>query len=306
VPPSADTIVMVEHTEERSGFFVIEAAQEKGAHILRRGEDARKGTVLLHRGIRLGAAEVGVCAAVGKPKVNVFRRPRVAVICTGSELRGAGDRVKAHEIRDSNGPAVCAALADWGFPEVDFSLVADRKEELTQALRRALKRHDAVLFTGGVSAGAYDFVPDAVNAVGATIRFRGLRMRPGKPTLYATAQDNRHIFGLPGNPLSVFTALHEFALPALRQLAGFDARQCRVAYGLPLAEEIQSAGGWTFFKLAKLNVAPGGVSVAAVASASSADLASAAHADGVIAVPPDRTKLVAGEIVSFLPWRPLP
>ncbi len=305
VPPSTDTVVMVEHTEERDGLVTINVEQEKGSHILRRGEDARRGTVLLPQGVRLGAAEVGVCAAVGKPLVKVFRRPSIVVICTGSELRGAGDRVKAHEIRDSNGPALCAALADWGFPGVSFSLVADRKGDLAKALRRALKLHDVVLFTGGVSAGAYDFVPDAVSAVGATIRFRGLRMRPGKPTLYASADGNRHIFGLPGNPLSVFTALHEFALPALRRLAGFDARRCRMSFDLPLAEEVQSTGGWTFFKLAKLRAEPGGVSVAAVPSASSADLASAARADGVVIVPPDRTRIVAGEIVSFRPWRPL-
>ncbi|HSW51436.1 MAG TPA: gephyrin-like molybdotransferase Glp [Bryobacteraceae bacterium] len=306
IPPGADTVVMVEQAEESGGLVTIKSPEAKGAHILRRGEDSRKGAVLLARGCRIGAGQVGVLAAVGKASVKVHRQPRIAVLCTGSELRRAGDRVLAHEIRDSNGPAVCAALTQWGFPGARSMLVADRRPALVAALRRALNRQDVVLFTGGVSAGAYDFVPDAIKAAGARIRFHKLRMRPGKPTLYATAPSNRHIFGLPGNPLSVFTALHEFALPALRRLAGCGAEESRVLYRLPLAEEAHSEGGWLWCKVASLESAPGGLAVRPVRSASSGDLVSAGRADGVILLPPERKRFAAGELVAFRPWRPLP
>ncbi len=306
LPPGADTVIMVEQTEEHDGMVIIKAPEASGAHVLHRGEDARKGTTLLSRGTRIGAAQIGVCAAVGKAEVKVHRPPRITVLCTGSELRGVDDHVRPHEIRNSNGPALCAALAQWGFPGVRFRVVADDRAALLAALRRALARHDVVLFTGGVSAGAYDFVPDAVVAAGATIRFHKLRMRPGKPSLYATAPGNRHIFGLPGNPLSVFTSFHEFALPALQRLAGCPAEACRTAWPLPLAEAAQSEGGWMWCKLARLIAGPHGLAVAPVPFASSADLVSAGRADGVVLLPPDRTRFAAGDVVAFRPWRPLP
>jgi molybdopterin molybdotransferase len=306
IPPGADTVIMVEQTEERDGMVTIKSREARGAHILRRGEDSRKGAVVLPRGCRIGAGQVGVLAAVGMATVKAHRQPRIAILCTGSELRRVSDRVRPHEIRDSNGPAVCAALGQWGFPGARSTLVADRKSALVAALRRALNRHDVVLFTGGVSAGAYDFVPAAVEAAGAKIRFHKLRMRPGKPTLYATAPGNRHIFGLPGNPLSVFTALHEFALPAMRRLAGSGIEECRASYWLPLAEEALSEGGWRWCKVARLESGPGGLSVRPVRSASSGDLVSGGHADGVILLPPERTRFAAGELVAFRPWRPLP
>jgi molybdopterin molybdotransferase len=214
--------------------------------------------------------------------------------------------VRPHEIRNSNGPALCAALAQWGFPEVRFRVVADQQAALLAALRVALSGADVVLFTGGVSAGVYDYVPEAVEAAGATIRFHGLSMRPGKPTLYATAQGNRHIFGLPGNPLSVLTSFHEFALPALYRLAGCPAEACRTAWSLPLAEATQSAGGWLWCQLARLINGPKGLAVAPVPFASSADLVSAGRADGAILLPPDRTRFAVGECVTFRPWRPMP
>jgi molybdopterin molybdotransferase len=262
--------------------------------------------VLLPRGARIGAAQVGVCAAVGKAEVKVHRRPRVTVLCTGSELREVRDRVRPHEIRNSNGPALCSVLAEWGFPGVRLRVVADDRTALLGSLRRALARHDAVLFTGGVSAGAYDFVPEAIAAAGATIRFHKVRMRPGKPSLYATAPGNRHIFGLPGNPLSAFTSFHEFALPALQRLAGSPAEDCRVPWRLPLAEAVRSEGGFLWCKLARLAAGPRGLAVAPVPFASSADLVSAGRADGVILLPPDRKRFEAGEFVAFRPWRPLP
>ncbi|RPI08625.1 MAG: molybdopterin molybdenumtransferase MoeA, partial [Acidobacteriales bacterium] len=174
IPPGADTVIMVEQTEERDGMVTIRSSEKRGAYILRRGEDAARNAVLLRAGTKLGAAQVGVCAAVGRALVKVHRRPRVAILCTGSELRSVKDRVRPHEVRDSNGPALRVALAQWGFPGARFSQVADRPAPLLAALRRAMQRHDVVLFTGGVSAGKYDLVPDAVAAAGAVLRFHKL------------------------------------------------------------------------------------------------------------------------------------
>ena len=305
VPVGADTVAMQEDTEESNGMATVRSAEARGANILRRGEDAAKGTILLARGTRMGAAEVGVCAAVGKAFVKVHARPRVTVLCTGSELRGISDPVRPHEIRNSNGPALCAALQQWGYPGARYIQVADRRSALVAALRRAVKRHDVVLFTGGVSVGSYDYVREAVEEAGAKVRFHGVSMKPGKPTLYATLPSGRHVFGLPGNPLSSLTAFHEFALPALRKLAGRPAEACRPAWPLPLAEAIAAESRKLRCVLARLVADPGGLSAAPVHSASSADLVAAARADGVVLLPPDRAHYPAGEVVMFRPWRPL-
>ncbi|MCC7175238.1 MAG: molybdopterin molybdotransferase MoeA [Bryobacterales bacterium] len=306
VPPGADTVVMAEQARPGYGVVEIHSSIAAGSNILRRGEDARKGAVLLAAGTRLGAAEIGVCAAVGRTAVRVHRRPRVTLLCTGAELRAAGSRVRPHEIRNSNGPALCAALAQWGYPGTRFATVTDQRPKLLAALRRALRRYDVVLLSGGVSVGKYDLVPAAVADAGAVTRFHGVRMKPGKPTLYATATGGRHIFGLPGNPLSSLTALHEFVLPALRRLSGQPIDSCRIAWPMALAAPAEPGGGRVHHMLARLVSEESGLSVAPVISQSSADLASAAGADGVVLVPVSRRSPGAGETVLFRPWRPLP
>lgn len=305
VPPGADAVVKVEQTEETDGLVAIRLPAEDASNILSKGEDARKGAVLLPRGARLDAMRIGVCAAVGKGMVKVHRLPQVTILCTGSELRRVEDRVEPHEIRNSNGPTLCAALEQWGFPKTRFCSVADRPAALVAALKRALGRNDVVLFTGGVSVGRYDFVRQAVEDAGAKVRFHGVRMRPGKPTLYATAPQNRHIFGLPGNPLSSLTAFHEFVLPAVRRLAGCPAGECRLGWPLPLAESAKPDGVFVRCILASLVAYESSLAVAPVTFQSSADLVSAGYADGVIVLPAGPARIEAGGLVTFRAWRPL-
>jgi molybdopterin molybdotransferase len=248
----------------------------------------------------------GACAAVGKASVRVHRRPRVALVATGAELRPAGAKVGAHQVRNSNGPALAAALRTWGFAEVAELSSPDNLRTLIARLRRALRAGQVVLVTGGVSVGKYDYVRRAVEAVGGRVRFHGVAMKPGRPLLYATAGGGRHVFGLPGNPLSAMVAFHEFALPALRRLAGFAPGRCRPGLWLPLAGALAAKGGPMRFLPARLSWTPRGPVVEPVWSLGSADLVSAGRADGVIAVPAGTRALAAGELVEFRPWRPLP
>jgi molybdopterin molybdotransferase len=306
VPPGADTVVLVEQTTETDGCVTIRSSARRGANIFQRGEDCRRGAALLRPGTVIGSTETGVCAAVGKAELRVHRRPRVALLCTGAELRAVGDRVASHELRNSNGPALAAALAQWGFAGASQRQVPDREAALRAALRRALESHDVVLFTGGMSVGKYDFVRAALEAEGAVVRFHGLAMKPAKPTLYATVGTSQHVFGLPGNPLSAMTACHEFALPALRRLAGCAPAQCRPALRLPLDAPLCTKPGRVRCVLARVSWDSDGPRVHPVESRSSADLVSAGCADGTIIVPADTANLAAGSLVTFRPWRPLP
>ncbi len=306
VPPGADRIIKVEDAVERDGVVSISLPAEDARNILRRGEDARKGAVLVRPGASLDAMRIGVLAAVGKSRVRVRRRPRVAILCTGSELRRVQDTVAAHMIRNSNGPALQAALERWGFPGSRFRVVADRLATLVRALERALESNDVILVTGGVSAGKYDFVPEAAKGAGAKLRFHRVAMRPGKPTLYAAFSGNRHLFGLPGNPLSALTSFHEFALPAIRRLAGCPSGECRPGWPLPLRAPVAREPGFRRCALARIVQSGGVLQASPVPFRSSADLAAAALADGVVLAPPGAGELEAGTVVTFRAWRPLP
>ncbi len=306
VPPGADTVVMVEHTNRSNGSVNFLARPRKGANIFRKGENAGKGKLLFARGTHLGALQVGVCAAVGKAHVKVRRRPRIALLCTGEELRDAADGVRSHEARNSNGPALCAALDAWGYAGVTHDTAPDDLRMLTSRLKRIAAEHDLILLTGGVSVGKYDFVREATERIGATVRFHGVAMKPGKPLLYATLSGNRHVFGLPGNPLSAMTAFHGFALPALRRMSGMAARECRPSLRVRLASKLTSKGGRERNTLARLSWTGDGPRVVPVKSHSSADLVAGGKANGVIAVPANVLEIAAGALVEFRPWRPLP
>ena len=306
VPPGADAVVKVEETRETDTAVIFSKRIKAGVNIRKRGEEAKKGALLLSKGALLGAVQMGLCATVGKAKPKVYPRPRISVLCTGEELRSASDSVGGHELRDSNGPSLCTALSLWGYGGVSHRTVPDDPKVLAARIKRAVTEHDVVILSGGVSVGKYDFVPEAIKRAGGRIRFHGVAMRPGKPELYATVGANKHIFGLPGNPLSVMTGFYEFALPAVRRLSGVEPKLCQVSFNLPLARAVGGLPKLVRFMLARLVYNKKGVSVMPIKGHGSGDLISGALADGVIVLPKKAGKVSALSVVEFRPWRPLP
>ncbi|MHC4605923.1 MAG: molybdopterin molybdotransferase MoeA [Planctomycetota bacterium] len=306
VPPGADTVVMVEQTGEKNGTVTFLSGVQEGANIFRRAEDAREGETLLSRGTVLGPMQLGVCAAVGKAELKVHHSPEVSLLCTGEELRGVRAPVETHQMRNSNGPALCAALVAWGFADPGYRRLPDDLPALASQLKKAAAERDVVLLTGGVSKGKYDFVREAVERIGADIRFHGVAMKPGKPLLYATLPENKHVFGLPGNPLSAAVGFHEFVLPVLRRLSGVVADRCCPSVRVPLASPVSSTGGRVRFVLGRLLWGEDGPHAEPVKSKSSADLVAGGRADGAIVVPADARELGPGTMVDFRIWRPLP
>jgi len=303
IPPRADAVVMIEQTDETGGLVTFQTKVPAGSNIRKRGEDAKRGDVLLGKGALLGPVQIGLCAAVGKAELKVYARPHVAVLCTGEELRPVSARIRAHELRNSNGPALFAALLACGCTNVSLEVVPDDLGVLTLKVKQVMTEYHVLVLTGGVSVGKYDFVPEVMARVGAAIRFHGVAMKPGKPTLYATLPGNRHIFGLPGNPLSAMTSFYEFVLPALRRMSSTPEKECRPTMRLPLGRALRTKGERVKFVLGQLLWTKTGPSVRALKSHGSADLVAGAQADGVIVVPAGSQELPAGSHVEFRPWR---
>ncbi len=310
VPPGADTVVPVEDTTLRrfrgkpfADDVTVTAAIPAGANIFRRGENAERGSELLSAGSPLGPRQLAVAAACGYSVLNVHARPRVAILATGAELLDVAAALSGdHEIRDSNGPMIAALCEAHGCPVTLRSPVPDDEESTRAAIAEAAAKADAIVLTGGVSAGQYDFVRMALDVLGAAVGYHGLAMKPGRPQLFATLGGRTPVFGLPGNPLSATVGLYEFVLPALRRLSGCPSDACRPAWRLALAEPLPCKGSYLRFVPARLSHGKDGTRVLPLRAVGTADLVTGGLADGAILAPARAGLLPTDALVEFRPW----
>jgi molybdopterin molybdotransferase len=218
LPDGADAVVMVERTSSAGDQVTIEAAASPGDHIRRPGEDLRAGQVLFEPGTELGPGHLGVLASVGAETVEVVPPARVGVLSTGDELvAGVGD-LRPGQIRDSNRPMLLALVAQAGFVPVDLGTAPDDEGAITAAIERGVADCDAILSSGGVSVGDFDYVKVVLDRLGE-MHWWQVAVKPAKPLAFGTV-DGTPVFGLPGNPVSSLVSFELFARPALRQMTG--------------------------------------------------------------------------------------
>jgi molybdopterin molybdotransferase len=240
LPEGADAVVALEDAQLDGERVTPAAATPPGRHVRRAGEDLRAGEVVLRSGTRLGPGELAVAIAAGAAELRCARRPRVAIVCTGDELREPGAELAPGEIHNSNAAMLAALAALAGAqPAPSVEVVADDRESTEAALAEALAGADVVIASGGVSVGAHDHVKAALAALGVQERFWGLDLRPGHPTWFGTRGDQL-VFGLPGNPVSSHVTFTLFARPALRALQG-DARPLPRRDQAVLAQDVRQA-----------------------------------------------------------------
>ena len=222
IPPGADGVVPVEDVEKNGVTIRIMQAAPLHRYISGRGSDIQSGTVVLSRGIKLEAAQLAVAASIGAAQVNVFDAPRAAVLGTGDELVPITSNPRAEQIRNSNNLMLLSLLHGFGCSAVDLGTVPDDRELIRRKLLEGLE-HDLLFVTGGMSMGAYDYVPQLLAEIGVDLKITKLRIKPGKPFLFGTwrrKSRTSYVFGLPGNPVSSYVCTIRLARRLIDRLSG--------------------------------------------------------------------------------------
>lgn len=302
VPPGADAIVPVELTDAGTEKVTVTAPVPPGAHVRRAGDDVQAGDVVLRAGTELTAYRVAAVAATGVGEVLVHRRPRVAVLSTGSELVAPGEPVGRGQLPDSNSFLLAAAARAAGADVVRVGAVPDDAAALAGALARVAPDADLVVTSGGVSVGAYDVVKEVLAPL-AGMRFVAVAMQPGKPQGFGTLDDGTPVLALPGNPVSAFVSFEAFVRPAIQSLRGLSGEALHRPRTSGTATE-----GWSTPQ-GREQVIPvaldddGGVTTvrpAAERGSGSHLVAGLARANGLAFVPADVERVVAGDTVTVM------
>ena len=291
IPAGADTVVRVEHTESRGGQVLIRAVNGPGSHIRPAGEDIQKGELVLEKGRLLTPADIGLLASIGRSRVKLFRRPRVAVISTGDELLDVRDRPRPGKIVNSNGYTLAAAIRETGAVPVWFGIVRDHRKILAAALKRAA-RCDAVVTSGGISVGDYDMVREALRQAGARIQFWRVAQKPGHPLAFGGLY-NKPVFGLPGNPVSSAVSFLLYVRPALLKMMGHRNLFLPVIQAT-LEHEIKKSHGVKEFIRCRIRTDNGRSFVSSTGAQGAGVLRSLAMAQGLIVTNEEQTQLEKG------------
>ena len=312
LPPGADAVVKVEHTDAAEGVaelpdtVAILAAVPRGQDIRRAGSDMARGDPLLPAGAHIGPATIAVLAAAGHAHVSVHRRPRVAIVATGDELTPIGEPLGPASIPDSNSESIAAQVTAAGAEPVRLGIAVDDADAIRERLLEGILAADVLIVTGGVSVGAHDVVKDVFSQIGTLDLWR-VAIQPGKPLAYGNAPrpDGGYclLFGLPGNPVSSFVTFELFVRPALRRLRGDDPDGGRLLVPATLAEPVRKSAPRRAFLRVRLEPDPAlaGHYIAHLAGGQGSHVLSAlAVADGLAIIPEGAAEAPAGSHVEVI------
>jgi len=298
VPSAADAVQKVEVTRANGSAVEILESVTPGQFITPRASEIASGEVVAEAGREIGPAEMGVLASFGYANVSVGRRPRVAVMSTGSELVNVSSKPSGAQIRNSNSYTIAAYAERAGAIVDDLGTVEDTPEATRDALLRAAGNRDMVITSGGVSMGDYDLVKAALDEIGAEVFFDKVSIRPGKPTVFAR-RDKTFFFGLPGNPVSTSVTFNVFARPAIRKMQG-DANPALPLVRARLARSLKDASSRRSYLPARLSIEDGQAMAESLKWGGSSDLVAFMKATALIIVPEDVHEIEAGELVDVM------
>lgn len=301
LPPGTDAVVMLEYARALDSRVEVQRAVQPWENVVRQGSEAPAQGVVIRRGRRLGAGEMGLLASVGMARVRVFCQPRVAIFPTGDEIVPIDRLPEWFQVRNSNAVTLAAQIAAAGGVPVEFPVAPDQKPALCQLVQEGLEA-DLLLFSGGVSMGKYDFVEQVLQELGAKFFFQSVAIRPGKPLVFGRVRE-KFFFGLPGNPVSTYVTFELFARPALGLLQGAEF-ECPVFLRARLAKPLRQRTGLTAFMPARVALEATDPVVNLIGWQGSGDLVGVAAANCFLMIHPQQTDLAAGDWVDVLPKPP--
>jgi len=305
VPEGADAVLMIEYSSRSGNRIEVSRSVSAGENIVPTGAEGRRGDLLLSPGTRLDYASISVAAAVGRSRLVVHAKPKVAVLSTGDEIVDVDVPPGSSQIRNSNTYSLAAQINAVGGNAVLLPIAPDEPLRLRELLAEALDC-DLVLIAGGVSMGKYDLVEQGLAALKAEFFFAGAKIQPGKPVVFGRvscgaepATEPKYFLGLPGNPVSTMVTFQLFAKPLVQALAGAQP-QPMVFLHAKLKKSIQTKTGLKRFLPARFSGAFESAEVELMLWQGSGDIATISRSNCFLVVPPDRERIEAGEWVPVL------
>lgn len=298
LPNNANVVIQYELLTIEKGIAKVNLeAVKEFQNIHKKGLDRRQGDILIKKDTVISPAEIGVLATVGKSMVKVARQPKVMIVSTGNELVEVSKTPAEHQIRRSNVYTLVSLLEKLGI-KAETTHILDNKETLTGKIGSFLNDYDVLLFSGAVSKGKFDFIPEVLNSLGVKKLFHNVKQRPGKPFWFGK-KDNKTIFAFPGNPVSTFVNCLKYFYPWV-QKSMHVAETKRQAI---LTEDFYFKPELSYFLQVKLEQVEGELFATPIAGRGSGDLANLADTDAFLELPDDRSNFTKGEVFPIINYR---
>jgi len=298
VPRNANAVVMLEDTLQVKDEVHVWSPVTPGENVSKRGEDVREGEVAAEVGARLKPQHLGLIGALGVSEVEVFEKPRIAILATGNELVELGRRLRGSQVFDVNRLVLSSLCFDLGAETLDLGIARDDVGEISEKLRLGLERADALITSGGTSVGGSDLVPDAVNEVGKPgVVVHGVAMRPAMPTALAVV-DGKPVLIFPGNPVAAMVGFEVFARPLIFRMLGLKRVESRFEVQARVTRRMATTLGRRNFVRVRVFQTGGELRAEPISARGSSLISTMTRANGYVVVAEDREGLEEGELVT--------
>jgi molybdopterin molybdotransferase len=298
IPRGADAVVMLEDTKQIKNEIEVWSTATPSMNVSKTGEDVRKGETAVAAGTRLKPQHLGLLAALGTTAVNVFKKPKIAVLATGNELAEAGNELKSSQVFDVNRLVLSSLCVELGAETLDLGIARDDVDAILTKLKLGLDNADAVITSGGTSVGGSDVVPDAVNKVGKPgVVVHGVAMRPAMPTALGIV-NGKAILVLPGNPVAAMVGFEVFARPLIFRMLGMKQAETRFNLQAKIKRRIAVALGRKNYVRVRVLEKNHELLAEPISARGSSMISTMTRANGYVVVPENREGLEKGEMVS--------
>jgi molybdopterin molybdotransferase len=297
IPKGANAVIMIENTKKYDGTLEVWMQLAMGGNVSKKGEDVKKGEIVVTAGTRLKPYHLALLAALGNGKVKVTEKPRIAILATGNELADADSKLSGSQIYESNRVMLLAMCRELGAEPADLGIVKDDMNDIAEKLRMGLQNYDAVITTGGTSVGGLDLVPDVVNKIGKPgVVVHGMALRPAMPTALAVLEE-KPVMILSGNPVAAIIGFEVFARPLICKMLGMRKEELRPRLKAVMTRKVATALGRKTFVRVRVFEKNGDFLAEPVSARGSGAISTMTRGNGFVIVPENREGVTEGELV---------